>query len=350
MPKKKPMPKPIRAPLTQDRDWKVFFGDGRAPSREALRRLPEPPPWRISSNSQRLDFPRDRPSEFFKSEELRAAPFLPGPPMILAVNTALYLRRPLLLTGKPGTGKSTLISKVAHELMLGKVLRWPITSRSNVKAGIYNYDAVGRLQSRDKNAPVTDFLTLGPMGTALAATTWPRALLIDEIDKSDLDFANDLLNIIEEGVYEIPELARMGERKHVTVKDAEGRKVPITGGKLICGQFPFVVMTSNAEREFPPPFLRRCVRLKIDPPNPDELRNIVDRHLSVYFRTEAQQKQITDLVTAFVTAQNENQEVATDQLLNAVFLTVGLSDPDRRTFSQKDLDDLRANLMHPLTA
>jgi len=296
MPVKKPAHKPAGVVESKDRDWKVFFGDGRAPSREALHRLPEPPPWRISTNAQRLEFPEDRQPAFFEAEALRAAPFLPSPPMILAVNTALYLRRPLLLTGKPGTGKSTLIAKVAHELKLGKVLRWPITSRSNVKAGIYNYDAVGRLQSRDKNAPVTEFLTLGPMGTALAATTWPRALLIDEIDKSDLDFANDLLNIIEEGVYEIPELARMGERKRVPVKDAEGQKVQITGGKLVCGQFPFVVMTSNAEREFPPPFLRRCVRLKIDPPNPDELRQIIDRHLSVYFHTGEQQAQIRSLI------------------------------------------------------
>ena len=67
--------------------------------------------------------------------------------MIRAVNTALYLRRPLLLTGKPGTGKSTLISKVAWELKLGPVLRWPITSRSTVRAGVYQYDAVARLQA-----------------------------------------------------------------------------------------------------------------------------------------------------------------------------------------------------------
>ena len=113
-----------------------------------------------------------------------ATPFLPSDEMVLAVNAALYLRRPLLITGKAGIGKSTLIAKVAHELKLGPVLRWPITCWASVRSGrLRRYDAVGRLQSGNQKAPVQDYLTLGPLGTALAASSWPRPLLIDEVDK-----------------------------------------------------------------------------------------------------------------------------------------------------------------------
>src|SRR5262249_57184867 len=112
-------------------------------------------------------------------DALKAKPFLPDEPMIRAVNASLYLRRPLLLTGKAGSGKSTLISKVAHELMMGPVLRWDITSRSTVRSGIYDYDAVGRLQKvgvMKKEPPIGDYMALGPLGTAMLGTTWPRAL------------------------------------------------------------------------------------------------------------------------------------------------------------------------------
>src|SRR5262249_13395902 len=186
-------------------------------------------------------------------DALKAKPFLPDEPMIRAVNASLYLRRPLLLTGKAGSGKSTLISKVACELMMGPVLRWDITSRSTVRSGIYEYDAIGRLQKSRPGAeepPIEEYLSLGPLGTAMLGTNWPRALLIDEIDKGDLDLANDLLNVIEEGSYDIPELRRLSKsRGTVTIVDGFGRNVEIKEGHLECKQFPFVVMTSNAERE-----------------------------------------------------------------------------------------------------
>ena len=140
-----------------------------------------------------------------------------------------------------------------------------------MRGGVYDYDAVGRLQaSKEADPPVEDYLTLGPNGTALIAQTWPRALLIDEIDKSDLDLANDLLNVMEEGRYEIPELRRLGKGA-IEVRDYDGGRVSIRNGSIESGQFPFVVMTSNGECEFPPAFLRRCIRLTIKPPDKDEL-------------------------------------------------------------------------------
>jgi MoxR-like ATPase len=326
-------------------DWKVFHGD--CEPHDALNELPDPPPWRFARNSIKLRRPMDLD---LKAETSRAEPFLPSEGMVIAVNAALYLRRPLLLTGKPGTGKSTLISKVAHELKLGPVIRWPINSRSTVRGGVYEYDAVGRLQSgKKKDPPVEAFLTLGPLGTALMAQSWPRPLLIDEIDKSDLDFANDLLNVIEEGYYEIPELRRLGnEKKTVEVRDSLGYMVKIEEGRISSGQFPFVIMTSNAEREFPPPFLRRCVRLNIDPPKADELVKIVKSHLKKFAET-LKPDDITTLIDDFDQRRKENQEVATDQLLNAVFLTVAMRDSQERSFNQKELEILRENLFRQLS-
>ncbi len=145
------------------KNWKIFHGN-RKPHNQ-LAGLPLPPSWRFSGKATKLVRPKGLD---LRAEESRARPFIPSNEMIIAVNAALYLRRPLLVTGKPGTGKSTLISKVAHELKLGPVLRWAINSRSTVRSGIYEYDAVGRLQAgKNEEPPVEAYLTLGPLGTAL---------------------------------------------------------------------------------------------------------------------------------------------------------------------------------------
>jgi MoxR-like ATPase len=323
-------------------DWKIFNGNGKP--HDGLEGLPSPPPWRFAGQSQKLTRPRGLNLD---AEASRATPYLPSESMVIAVNAALYLRRPLLLTGKPGTGKSTLISKVAHELKLGPVIRWPISSRSTVRGGVYEYDAVGRLQAGEKEPPVQKFLSLGPLGTALLSKSWPPPLLIDEIDKSDLDFANDLLNVIEEGYYEIPELQRLGVES-VEVHDYFRKRVTIKGGRIEGGQFPFVVMTSNAEREFPPAFLRRCVRFHIEPPGVAELADIVQSHLK-QFAGGLDRTAVKALIDTFDGKRKENQEVATDQLLNAVFLTVALRDAQGRSFSEAELKLLKENLFRELS-
>src|SRR5262245_16306372 len=109
-------------------DWKIFLNSGTP--HNGLKTLPLPPPWRLAG--QRVRAPKAPPRNGHVAEEARALPFVASTPMVIAVNAALYLRRPLLITGRPGTGKSTLISRVAHELKMGPVLRWPITSRSTV--------------------------------------------------------------------------------------------------------------------------------------------------------------------------------------------------------------------------
>lgn len=331
--------------MTEPPDWKIFLGEKDISPHEGLDRLPPPPPWRFA----RTEDPIGPPSADLDldAERGRAEPFQPSDPMILAVNTALYLRRPLLLTGKPGTGKSTLISKVAQELKLGPVLKWAISSRSTVRGGIYEYDAVGRLQAgKDVDPPVESYLTLGALGTALVAEGRPRALLIDEIDKSDLDFANDLLNVIEDGTFDIPELQRLGKAE-ATVRDGTGKRRVIKDGRITCTHFPFVVMTSNGEREFPPPFLRRCVRLSIEPPTQAELTAIVEAHLHTYL-DEAKRTEIAAMIKAF-DSDRQQYDLATDQLLNAIFLTVAVSGGGERTFDAKELENVRAALYRPLS-
>jgi MoxR-like ATPase len=329
------MVNPSGSTSTDSKDWKIF--KGRGGPHGGLKGLTVPP-WR---RSDPVSVPETFPDSATAKDKDKASPFLPDSKMIAAVNTALYLRRPLLLTGKPGTGKSTLISKVAYELKMGPVLRWDITSRSTVRSGVYDYDAVGRLQKSgagSKVPPIEEYLTIGPLGTAMLGTTWPRALLIDEIDKGDIDLANDLLNVIEEGFYDIPELRRLGNKTFL-IKDGFDRDVKITQGRLQCKQFPFVVMTSNAEREFPPPFLRRCIRLTIQPPDSVErLSEIVNSHLSQYL--SAKSAQVNALIGTFLN-EAKSKELATDQLLNAVFLTIGMDNGADRKFDPDEITELR---------
>jgi MoxR-like ATPase len=300
-----------------EESWRVFQGTGEP--HNGLTNLPPPPPWRRSSEQASPILP-DRPPAYLEAERDRGRPLQLKMDVRRAINSALTLRRPLLVTGKPGVGKSSLASAVAYELRMGPVLQWSITSRSTVKSGLYEYDAVGRLHAGE-GAHIGDFLRLGPLGSALYPTTWPRVLLIDEIDKGDIDLPNDLLNVLEDGHFEIPELARAKDPVIEVKLHESDERVPISGGRVVSRQFPFIAMTSNGEREFPPPFLRRCIRMTIPQPDDEELVRIVDSHLKQYLSAEVRDE-MRQLVARFVTAR-QTQELATDQLLNAVFVVLG---------------------------
>ncbi|ALV41691.1 hypothetical protein AU252_11460 [Pseudarthrobacter sulfonivorans] len=288
--------------------WKIYTGHANPHKPE----LPAAPPWR------RFPADLDAGSAFMATEE-----------MAEAVNAALHLRRPLLLTGRAGSGKSSLIDSVARELRLGRVLRWHVTSSTTLTEALYRYDAIGRLHSRglekDPNAsppPISEYLRLGPLGTALVPGSRPRALLIDEIDKSDIDLPNDLLNIFERGEFEIPELARHNERwVDIPGHDEKDTSYRIERGQVQCTEFPFVVLTSNGERDFPAAFLRRCIRLRMPDPGLEELTAIVRAHLGdAVFKDgkTAIEVQILDFIQ-----RRKHSEVATDQLLNAIYLVTG---------------------------
>ncbi|MBV8068619.1 MAG: MoxR family ATPase [Acidobacteriaceae bacterium] len=338
-------------------DWLKFRG-GRLPG-NWLSEIPAPPPWRSFGAGIPPQPPSDLGSNDFwwRYEQKRGSAFqVLRKEIPRAVNAALYLRRPLLIEGRPGTGKSSLISAVAYELKMGPVLRWPISSRSTLRQGLYEYDALGLLNEQNTppgeraGGPVVDignFVQLGPLGTALHNTSWPRALLIDEIDKSDLDLPNDLLNVFEDGSFPIPELARAQNRAPMVKTswpcgpDGKPFKVQVNDGVVTSDQFPFVVMTSNGERDFPAPFLRRCIRLRMPDPEKEDLERIVETHLGPSRKAQAAQ-----LIQTFL---NNSSNLATDQLLNAVYVTLGGRGDDQRVIGDSEKADIEAMILKELS-
>ena len=200
--------------------WHVYHGRGER--HDGIAKLPPAPAWRqFDGDVLTDDAPDAAVVDPRPGAEARAKAYVPEDVVAQRANAAIYLRRPLLVTGRPGTGKSTLAHSIAWELRLGPVLYWPITSRAQLQDSLYRYDAVGRLQEANLRRlehgglptnPIGNFITLGPLGTALVARRRPRVLLIDEFDKSDIDLPNDLLNVLEEGAVHDPG-AGAGERR-----------------------------------------------------------------------------------------------------------------------------------------
>ena len=175
-----------------------------------------------------------------------------------AVNCALALERPLLVRGEPGTGKTQLAEAIAAGLGL-PLIHWPVKSTTRAQDGLYLYDTVQRLyDSRFGEGDVKDirrYIKYGPLGRAFAAEE-RVVLLIDEVDKADLEFPNDLLHELDRMRFVVGE----------------------TGDEIVAQKRPVVIITSNAEKELPDAFLRRCVFHFIEFPDKELMARIVRVH------------------------------------------------------------------------
>lgn len=210
---------------------------------------------------------RGKPISAEDTKKHGIAPYIPSPELVNAVNLTIYLeKRPLLLKGEPGCGKTRLAEAVARELGL-PLVTWYIKSTSRARDGLYTYDAVKRLhdaqlvrmgeKSQSDVSNLNKYIGKGALGKAFENER-RTVVLIDEIDKADIDFPNDLLLELDEQKFTIDE----------------------TGDTIEANYPPIVFITSNDEKDLPDAFLRRCLFHYVKFPENDLLINIVKAHFS----------------------------------------------------------------------
>ena len=188
--------------------------------------------------------------------------YVATPDLMLAVNAAATLKRPLLIKGEPGTGKTMLAEEVAQALNM-PLLQWHIKSTTKAQQGLYEYDAVSRLrdsqlagsEGSEKVKDISNYIVKGVLWQAFTAEQ-PVVLLIDEIDKADIEFPNDLLREIDRMEFYVYETRELVKAKHR----------------------PLVFITSNNEKELPDAFLRRCFFHYIKFPDAETMKSIVGVH------------------------------------------------------------------------
>lgn len=277
---------------------------------DSIRLLPEPRPgWRDADRQRRAYVP---------ASELE----------VERVNKAMLLRRPLLVTGWPGSGSSSIAYRIAHELRLEAVLRWHVTKASTVKDGLYLFDRVGFEQDAniaqvrdvpDSPRGIENYLKLGPLGTAFTASRNPRVLLIQDIDRASDQLIDDLLVVLDEGCFSIPELARshsaisrIALSDHVSGTDSN---IEIAHGNVYCRTFPFIVVTSQGRRDLPYDLLRNCIQLHI--PYPD--RKSRKRIISSNFREGVLPRSRLD---ELATRAAEGTQLTVDQVLDVAHMAI----------------------------
>ena len=192
----------------------------------------------------------------------------------MAVNAAITLERPLLIKGEPGTGKTMLAIEVAEAL--GRPLvQWHVKSTSKAQQGLYEYDAVSRLRDSqlgdDKVQDISNYIKKGPLWEAFISGT-PSVVLIDEIDKADIEFPNDLLRELDRMEFFVYETQKLIKARHR----------------------PTIIITSNNEKELPDAFLRRCFFHYIKFPDQETMKQIVEVHFPRLKKTV-----LTEALTSF---------------------------------------------------
>jgi len=200
-----------------------------------------------------------------------------SPAVAKIVNLAISLKRPMLVEGEPGCGKTTLAASIAAEKKLGDVIKISVKSTSRAQDLLYRINALRRLQ--DAQNPqntqaqfVYPYLSLGPLGEVIHAKA-RRVLLIDEIDKADIDFPNDLLEVLDKFTFQIDDLP---------IEEDSLCQAGRGFGRTVVGNLdapPIVVITSNREKRLPEPFLRRCLYVRVRfPETVDELQDIIRKN------------------------------------------------------------------------
>ena len=184
--------------------------------------------------------------------------YVATPELQMAVNASITLQRPLLLKGEPGTGKTMLAEQLAESLGTD-LIQWHVISTTKAHQGLYEYDAVSRLRDSqlgtDRVHDISNYIIKGKLWEAFTADK-PVVLLIDEIDKADIEFPNDLLLEIDKMEFYVYE----------------------TQERVVAKHRPIILITSNNEKELPDAFLRRCFFHYIDFPDRDTMKAIVDVH------------------------------------------------------------------------
>ncbi len=247
-------------------------------------------------------------SEMEKTRFRSSEEYVASEQLMSAVNIAVALQKPLLIKGEPGTGKTMLAQAVSRALNRPLII-WNIKSTTKAQDGLYVYDVVQRLyDSQFGGADVSDikkYVKLGKLGEAFSAGQ-DVILLIDEIDKADIEFPNDLLWELDRMEFYIPE----------------------TGETVRAARRPVVIITSNAEKELPDAFLRRCVFHYIEFPTPELMEEIVRVHFP-----DLEQNVLNASVKAFYAIRNLptiQKKPATSELVDWIrALTIGGISPER---------------------
>ncbi|MBE0365279.1 hypothetical protein PULV_a2046 [Pseudoalteromonas ulvae UL12] len=239
--------------------------------------------------------------------------YIASEPLTLAVNAAIMLEKPLLIKGEPGTGKTLLAEELAKALDT-ELIQWHIKSTTKAQQGLYEYDAVSRLRDSQlgdaKVHDISNYIIKGKMWQAFSAQKRP-VLLIDEIDKADIEFPNDLLLELDKMEFHVYE----------------------TGERIKAVQRPIVIITSNNEKELPDAFLRRCFFHYINFPDAQQMQQIIDVH-----HPDIKQSLVTSALEVFFDLRDVpglKKKPSTSELLDWLKLLMA-DDIDAKTLQDKN--------------
>ncbi|MFE6409694.1 MoxR family ATPase [Streptomyces sp. NPDC057837] len=239
----RPLPEP---------SWFLYRGTGTPMNpTERDRRWPAPPAWRAFAGVPHE--PSPPPDDVTATRVLGPVevPWPAAPDEVMRVNTALRLRRPLLVSGGPGTARSAVAHRVARELGLGRVLRWRVTGASTLGDALYGPAGGGTIR-------------LGPLGTALLPHRLPRVLLVDGLDRGGFDLPEQVLGVLEDGEFTVPELlnrTETGAGTAVVHTWETGGTATLRDALVRCHEPPFVVITTGNEADLSPACDQQCVPL-----------------------------------------------------------------------------------------